>query len=512
MSGAILQLVLQGEDTKYLTSNPDITFFKSIYRRHTNFAKEEIMQKFTGVPDFGKKMSCSITKCGDLINKTSVQITLPKIYETNDPYSKFAWVNNIGYALIKSVEIEINGKIISSQYGEFIFLWHLLTGYTYGNHKDGLNKLVGNVPELTDFTSSKDEYKLIIPLTFWFCNSYTSSLPIVCLQSDVKINVEFEEARKCYKTTPTHSITCRDDIVNFIPNEYIEQNINGDIRAGIFQEYDIVSKTLYYYKTTKDKLLSAPVPSTLNITNNTDVNEYLQSSDGIVYSIVGQTSNYSTFAELNATSNIYKSQYTNIHLVDAYLIITYIYLDRHERTKFIESRHEYLIEQISFTPNVKISDISYSLKLRGLHPTKLMLWIIQFDYLYKNKDYYNYTDSYKYENNYPTGDSLILNQSILFSGNERISMRNSTYFDQIQPYQIMNTKSLTGLNMYSYAEKTFDTCPSGSVNMGQIENVEISMKLSSNINVNNTASARGYCVEINILRILNGIGGIVFFK
>ena len=55
MSGGLMQLVAYGAQDIYLTGSPEITFFKSMHRRHTNFAMESIQQTFTGNADFGKK-------------------------------------------------------------------------------------------------------------------------------------------------------------------------------------------------------------------------------------------------------------------------------------------------------------------------------------------------------------------------------------------------------------------------------------------------------------------------
>ena len=84
--------------------------------------------------------------------------------------------------------------------------------------------MIGNIPDLTNFTSEKESYTLYIPLQFWFCGNPGMALPCISLlHSDIKINVEFHDVEKCYKLTPTHYIKCRDDIVNF-DNKTIEFN------------------------------------------------------------------------------------------------------------------------------------------------------------------------------------------------------------------------------------------------------------------------------------------------
>ena len=80
MGGGLMQLVAYGAQDVYLTGNPQITFFKVVYRRHTNFAVEAIEQTFNGSPDFGKKASVQITRNGDLITKMYLKATLESTY------------------------------------------------------------------------------------------------------------------------------------------------------------------------------------------------------------------------------------------------------------------------------------------------------------------------------------------------------------------------------------------------------------------------------------------------
>src|SRR5437868_694119 len=109
MSGGLMQLVAYGAQDIYLTGNPQITYFKVVYRRHTNFAIESIEQTFNGVGDFGRKVTTTIARNGDLIWKTYVQVKLPRV-ETNG--CSFRWVDDIGHFLIKMVEVEIGGQRI----------------------------------------------------------------------------------------------------------------------------------------------------------------------------------------------------------------------------------------------------------------------------------------------------------------------------------------------------------------------------------------------------------------
>lgn len=520
MGGALIQLIAYGLDNIYLTSDPQITFFKIMYRRHTNFSSEPIQQQFINQPDFGKISTCVISKNADLAGHVYIVVTLPNINISNDPLLKFAWVKRIGFALVKTIEIEINGRIIDRHYGEWLNLWSEITGQINGEQQNGYNTMIGNVPELTTFTSTKNAYTLYIPLYFWFCRNSGSVLPLVSLQySDIKINVEFEDALNCFLLSPTHYIKCRDDIVGFEQYEYIEQNINGTINAGLFTNFDTATKRLYYTKLTPGKLTSIPAISTFDPSsaNQSNIDTILNSPNGLQHSIVGQTSGFSTFAEFNNFSVSYTTIniLSKMSLVSSYLLVEYFFLDNDERTKFAQSKHDYIIEQLFFTPNIKIEDPVYGAKIIVENPCKLMVWVTQLASVRSSKDYFNYTDSYiniSYEKNKAIGKNIITKETITFNGIDRLSLRNSFYFDSLQKHLHTKTTTIPGINMYSFGLYPFMVQPSGTCNMSLIDNIQIQMKLVSDINPNNIVFFRAYCICYGILRVVDGLIGLVFIK
>ena len=122
-----MQLVAYGAQDIYLTGNPQITFFKVVYRRHTNFAIEAIEQVFSGTADFGRKVTCTISRNGDLINHIYLQVQFPalsinSIYSTSAAVvpNNVAWTNSLGHALLRTVQIEIGGQRIDQHYGTWL--------------------------------------------------------------------------------------------------------------------------------------------------------------------------------------------------------------------------------------------------------------------------------------------------------------------------------------------------------------------------------------------------------
>ena len=204
MGGALLQLVCYGAQDIYLTGNPQITFFKVVYRRHTNFAMEAIEQTLNGNPDWGKKATCVISRNGDLVSRSYIQVTLPQVRVP--PGSHFRWLDKIGHLIIKSVELEIGGSRIDRHYTEWFEIYNSLT--LPAGVRSAYDKMIGNVPELTDIvtgdptngtvTTPGSPYTLFIPLIFCFNQNPGLALPLIALQyHEIKINIEFNDWYNC---------------------------------------------------------------------------------------------------------------------------------------------------------------------------------------------------------------------------------------------------------------------------------------------------------------------------
>ena len=185
MGGGLLQLVAYGAQDVYLTGNPQITFFKVAYRRHTNFALEAIEQTFNGNPTYGSRVTCQISRNGDLINRMYLQVK---------PTGVSGAVNYYGLRLINYVEIEIGGQKIDKHYSYWLYVWNELT--LPQSKRLGYNEMVGAYGG-----STVADTTLYIPLEFWFCRNIGLALPLIALQyHEVKININFETAAKCAST------------------------------------------------------------------------------------------------------------------------------------------------------------------------------------------------------------------------------------------------------------------------------------------------------------------------
>ena len=180
MGGGLLQLVAYGAQDVYLSGNPQITFFKVAYRRHTNFSMESIEQTFNGNADFGRRVTCQISRNGDLIHRMYLQVEIKDLEVGAESYA--------GLALIKSVELEIGGQRIDKQYGDWMYIWNELSLPT--GKQTGFKSMVGYSEEVN---STAADTMLYVPLEFWFCRNPGLALPLIALQyHEVKVNIEFD--------------------------------------------------------------------------------------------------------------------------------------------------------------------------------------------------------------------------------------------------------------------------------------------------------------------------------
>lgn len=484
MGGGLVQLAAYGKQDLYLTSEPQITFFKIMYKRHTNFSIESVPQNFNITPNFGERVSVTLGNIGDLVSKIYLHITLPSIPTFN---GVFAWTKKIGYALLKRIELEIDGQLIERQYGDWLNIWSELT---VTNHKKALNNMIGNIDSLTNFTNNKDSHVLYIPLGFWFCVNHNLALPLVALRySKIKIHVEFNRAKDCYLIGPTHYIEITDPVVHFKKYEYISQTVNNITANGIFVNFDSETRRLYYIKVN---------------------NEFLPTPESPVfdYTIIGKTSQAFTLPNLTKEVKINTKLSSEISLTNAFLYVDYIYLDTEERLRFAESNHEYLIDILQFDSEKRVISNFFETRLGFNHPTKEILWHVQFDFI-KNgflNDKFNYTNNFIKKE----GINNVIKANFLLNGNEEFKEKEGKYFNLLQVYNHHSNSASEGINVYNYGLHPENLQPSGSINFSRIDEIKIRMVLDRNFSYNNPGILRVYSLSFNIFRIIDGIGGLAF--
>lgn len=177
MTGGLMQLVAYGAQDTYLTGNPQITFFKIVYRRHTNFSMETIRQTINGDTntDTNKenKASVIISRNGDLLGRIYVTSATMGITDGSD--------------IVKEVSIEIGGQEIDRQTKEWSQIWNELT--ITEDKSLGYKNMIGCLNNNLNSTGNLGVGYVQIPLLFWFCRNPGLALPLISLQyHEVQLN------------------------------------------------------------------------------------------------------------------------------------------------------------------------------------------------------------------------------------------------------------------------------------------------------------------------------------
>jgi hypothetical protein len=416
--GAALQLIARGRQDIYLVGNPQITFFKQVYRRYTNFSMESQPIYFDGTADFGRRISAVIPRKGDLLHRMILEISLPQVVagDTNT-----SWVNAIGHAIIEEVSIEIGEKEIDKHTGEWLHVWGSLV--TSSSKQTAYYNMVGRQTAYTQ-DAQPGPLKLYVPLRFWFNNNIGLSLPLIALQTHpVRIIIKFADLQNCW--------------------------YNDALKSNCTQ--------------------------TINAVNITDVTLYGD----------------------------------------------YIYLDVDERRKFASVKHEYLIEQVQYSPlnSIPATAAVANIPLNFNHPIKELIWVVQQRRMTDANEIYNFSSLQLNEPGRPY--DLILDSVIKFDGFDRFQKRDISYFRLVQPWQYHTTVPDDFIYLYSFSINPEDSQPSGSFNASRLDSLVLTMTMNNSFNNNGNsmfiapitqhdATCVVYGVNYNVLRIVAGMGACLF--
>ncbi len=516
MGGGLMQLVAYGAQDIYLTGNPQITFFKIVYRRYTNFAMESIEQTFNGNVDFGKKVTATVSRNGDLMHRVYLQVTLPQV--STGASQAFRWLNWIGHVLLKEVEVEIGGQRIDKHYGDWLHIWNELT--QTGGHQAGYANMVGNVPRLTqviagnagvvtncDSTACIPETVLFVPLQFWFCRNPGLSLPLIALQyHEVKFNITFRDARECYWSNGT---VTRPTLVNgALWVDYIYLDTDERRRfAQVSHEYLI-------------EQLQFLGDESVNATSNKIKLNFNHPTKEIVW-VVQPDSN----VDATACDAIGGPQWFN-------------YTDRVDETYFSGTPQDPLGGGMG-TAAAVVGNFPFSLPMTGsaaTNPTSpaglqnlINIANAGNGTLGTNAGISNATgiDGLNFDDLlnagvnstayraplrvFDKGQNPIVSAKLTLNGHDRFVERPGRYFNLVQPYQHHENVPATGINVYSFALKPEDHQPSGTCNFSRIDSATLNLTLTANaVKGRRSCKVRVYGVNYNVLRIMSGMGGLAY--
>jgi hypothetical protein len=516
MTGGLMQLVAYGAQDVYLTGNPQITFFKVVYRRHTNFSIEAIEQTFNGTADFGKKVTCTVSRNGDLIHRIYLQVTLPRV-EATVSSAFFRWVNFIGHFIIKSVEVQIGGQRIDKQYGDWLTIWNELT--IPPGLKAGYDNMVGNTVALTGTGLNRTEATtLYVPFQFWFCRNPGLALPLIALQyHEVKIELEFRPKAECYVSTGGSLNSCGVS-VNGTLDAFCVPSIEY---ATLFIDYIYLdtderrrfAQTSHEYLieqlqfTGDESTVNTNVKVKLNLNHPVKELIWVVQRDDVVKLGYNQWNNYTD--DFDADSGYYSvnsaglpdpSQLVFTNVEDSTKVFPFV------GTQALDAEYLTYLQQAGLQvggpgisggqTNAQIRSLSLP---AGPGPNANNLAPTDFGAITTAGDYSDHAGFGPIN----AGRNPVVRAKLQLNGHDRFQERLGSYFNLVQPYQHHTNIPVTGINVYSFALKPEEHQPSGTCNFSRIDNATLQLQLTPKAALG--SKIRVYALNYNVLRIMSGI-------
>ena len=541
MGGGLMQLVAYGAQDVYLTGNPQITFWKVTYRRHTNFAMESIEQTFNGQADFGRRVQCTVSRNGDLAYRTYLQVTLPEVNQSDGAGGKvFArWLDCPGEQMISMVEVEIGGQRIDRQYGDWMHIWNQLT--LTSEQEAGYNKMIGNTTQLTYLTDPEfaeiatacgaasvpeavcaprralPETTLYVPLQFWFCRNPGLALPLIALQyHEVKINIEIRPLDECLFAVDgvavgggnskkvagaySKSLVAASLYVDYVfldtderrrmaqnPHEYLIEQLQftGDESIGsssnkIKLNFNHPCKELVWVVQPDAHVAYCDsfLPGrTMHLALGAQPFNYSDAIDALPNSILA-------FGSHNQTRG------DGAVIDSSGLFESTLSADIKQKTNF---GTDSTVANTEMSDNSGLAGAINGTISNGL--TDAGVFVLAETAL----------------NMHCWGENPVVTAKLQLNGQDRFSEREGTYFDLVQPYQHHTRNPDTGINVYSFALRPEEHQPSGTCNFSRIDNATLQLIVSAAaIGGTQTAKVRVYATNYNVLRVMSGMGGLAY--
>ena len=532
MGGGLMQLVAYGAQDAYLTGKAEITFFKVTYRRHTNFACEPIQQTFNGNAEFGRTVTANINRNGDLITKMYLVAELSGVSRTT-----WGYVRRVGHAMINYARIEVGGTTIDEQYGDWLNVYHELARNAFLDA--AYAEMIGDVEDLTNLNNngSTDSFTLYVPLQFWFNRHNGLALPLIALQyHDVKVTIQFRAATDLvnYQGTMSSDVTnsLMSDAYLLIDYIYLD-NLERKKFAQNQHEY-LIEQVQY---NDSETLNASSLKYTLNFNHptkylawNVGYDRYVDSNSWLTWAFDGDwdaalddfakklwiatrddlTDTGNGTYEITVGSNTLNVGTQPTTSCDATSMVALLakfsaqLLFASDEGKAEASVNNVVIVNNELTLediNVLVSELDFTVGGAANGNTFYSDYV---DSIAVNvRDYFNYSINPNCNGNPVNTGKLVLN------GHDRFTVRDGKYFNAVQPWQHFRNSVCHGLNVYSFALEPLEHQPSGSCNFSRIDNTTLSL----NVNYNSTADTgvvRIYAVNVNIFRVMSGMGGLAY--
>jgi hypothetical protein len=574
MTGGLIQISTYGSQDLFLTGAPEITFFKVVYRRHTSFSMESLKVTFDDPVEFGKTSMVIIPRIGDLMYKTYVEITIPEInqFRTQFPSDEIIaelegqlQVAKDNYKLIQDFMI-INTTAYAEAYDDYIpenninatgdMIMSINTIFTNQANTETIDETKNLIAMTTDpdapFSYSEISMHDIANLFNEFSDKdeLFKSLSIGIDKSVKTQKFYFDQILsmhdKLTEATDPHIKFAWIQRLGHAVMESIEIKIGGqkvDKNYGdwlnIWYELsanrqmqetyykmigNIESLTNFDRKIKPTYVLKVPlrfwfckysglaIPLVSLEYHNVSLHIKFRKFQELCYIEPNNTIKYSQSEDGLVLDEVPDELNVNI---GAQLLIDYIYLDRPERTRFAQSSHEYLIDQLQILERKNVTQQSIQFQINNfVHPSKELIWVSQKVRYTKNRDGSNQCrwDNYSIsDSNY---ENPIIFSSLDFHSYKRVPRLDGNYFNYVQPYETHRTTPSDGINIYGFSLFPEESQPSGSANLSRLSRIAMYMEFDKRLFIDNEIidplNIRIYTRNLNILRFTQGMGGLAF--
>lgn len=565
MTGGLIEIVTYGSQDLYLTGTPEITFFKVVYRRYTNFSMESIRVNFDDPVGFGSFSTLTIPRTGDLIHKMYLEVLLPAIDLRRSPcldvsrddvdrairnykiVTDFMKINRRAYVgAFEIVQAENNCnlnemiKIVNQAFNKH----HSTIVQEFKTLLEGSNLVPFMYEEISmkqimdNFSSDRSLDTIFKAMSI----GIDKSIRLQGLFFDI---MSAAKRKYCDEINENVKFAWVDRIGHALLDE-IEIRIGG---YKIDRQYgDWIN--IWYELTARRNLQDVYFKMIGNVPELTDFNRcpkpryllqipmqfWFNRFNGLSLPLVAlqyhDVTYHVKFRKMEEVSYIERGERifipeSNNRLfldevstecginIEAKLMIDYIYLDSTERRRFAQSSHEYLIDQLQRFDVSNVTQPTRQIELNNfVYPSKELIWIAQ-----KRRYMLNIDGSTKTRfDNYSLTDCnrgpLIKYSSLDFHSFTRVPRFNYSYFNYVQPYQCHYTTPSDGINVYSFALFPEEFQPSGSANLSRLSRILLTVEFDPCLCPQGLdpepLDVRVYTRSYNVLRFFSGVSGLAF--
>lgn len=522
MPGAIAQLVSYGAQDVYLTGNPQITFFKSVYRRYTNFAMESIQQTFDGDTDFGKFPTVTISRNGDLCGPMWIEVTLPSLMGYNITPTppifpgSTTLTNATNVAALSNVFTDASGNYWQSEYAGVYS--NLIAAYS--NVDGSYYTSTGNS------TTIGDTYNYVANIITWpymnfvgngLVNNAVSNVSIptsnlryvngvgLALFNCIELQLGGQRIDKHYSnwwdvwtelTETSEKLAGYNKMVGRYDPTYYKNYWDLSMASG--GTYYVPMKFCY----NRNPGLYMPLVALPyhELKMNFDINTYLNCVK-CNYPITSLTS---------------QNGATPLAVTNMKLYCDYVFLDAPERIRMSEIQHEYLVTQLQWqgsepvtSPAAPSGSQNRKFTLNFNHPVRELVFVYQAASTYES-DPVDGNDIFNYEIPLPVGNGTEVFEEVklIINGSDRFSARPGAYFRLVQPYEHHVRVPNKSIYVYSFALEDADSKqPNGSANFTRYDSAQLQVVLNASLP---SGRVQIYAPNFNVLRIAAGMGGLGF--